>query len=140
MATEVLEDGAKYTIEWDDEVDGIVHTWTEFASGEAFREGCNQLLAAVQDRNASKMIVDTSNVKAHDDEDKQWLQTEWTPKTIEAGVEATAMVRSDSVISEMEMDELVEEMDDELPGGPDGAYEALITDDMAEARDWIASQ
>lgn len=140
MAREVHADGAKYRIEWDDDVDALIHTWTGFASGDAFREGCNELLAAVEDRNASKMIVDTSNVQAHDEEDKQWLQTEWTPKTIEAGVEATAMVRSDSVISEMEMDELMGEMSEDLPGPADGDYDALVTDDMAEATDWIASQ
>ncbi|SFR96471.1 hypothetical protein SAMN05216559_1609 [Halomicrobium zhouii] len=136
MAPEVHTEGEKYTIEWDDDIGTLIHTWTAFASGEAFREGCNDLLAAVEERNATKMIVDTSNVKAHDEADKQWLQTEWTPKTVEAGVQATAMVRSDSVISEMEMKEMSENMPDDADGGP----EALITDDMAEARDWMADQ
>ncbi|MCU4802552.1 hypothetical protein OB920_19490 [Halobacteria archaeon HArc-gm2] len=136
MAQEIVTDAAKYTIEWDDDVGAVIHTWTAFASGEAFREGSNELLAAIQERNATKLIIDTSAVKAHDKADKQWVQEEWTPKTVEAGVEATAMVRSDSVISEMEMKEMSENMPDDADGGP----EALITDDMAEARDWIASQ
>ncbi len=140
MAREVHAEGEKYRIEWDDDVGALVHTWTGFASGEAFRDGCHELLAAVEERDASKLIVDTSNVQAHDGDDKQWLQEEWTPKTIEAGVEATAMVRSDSVISEMEMDELMGEMSEDLPDPADGDYDALVTDDMAEARDWIAGQ
>lgn len=133
MPQQVYEDTANYTIEWDSDLGAVIHTWTGFTSGEEFRAGCEALLDAIKAKNASYLIVDTRNVKAHDDEDKQWLQEEWTPRMVDAGVEGSAQVHPDSVISKMEMENLAEDMDD-IP------FENFLTDSMDEARDWVASQ
>ena len=133
MPQQVHEETANYTIEWDGDLDAVIHTWTGFTAGEQFREGCNALLHAIEAKNASYLIVDTRNVKAHDDEDKQWLQEEWTPRMVEVGVEGSAQVHPDSVISKMEMENLAEEMDD-IP------FENFLTDSMDEAREWVATQ
>ncbi|WP_135827813.1 STAS/SEC14 domain-containing protein [Halorussus halobius] len=133
MPREVLEDTADYTIEWDDDIDAVVHTWTDFTTGEEFRAGANSLLDAIEDQNASKLLIDTQNVKAHEDEDKAWLAEEWTPRIIEAGVRHSAQVHPDSVISKMEMENLGEEMDD-VP------YDHFLTSDVEEAREWLADQ
>lgn len=136
MPREVYADTDLYTIEWDDEAEAIVHTWNEFASGEQFREGANELLSVVREEKPEKMLIDTRGIQAHDDEDQQWLQEEWTPKTIEAGVECSAMVHPDSVISEMDMDRMVEMME-EMEDVP---YDAKVTSDIEEARRWLAEQ
>jgi len=120
-----------YRIEWDDELDAVHYTWTEFASGETFREGANALLDYVRDRGAERVIVDTSGIEAHDDDDQRWLQEEWTPKLIDEGATTVAMVRNESVIAKMDMESFMAEMED-LP------YDAFMTDDMAEAREWVA--
>lgn len=133
MPRDVLDETANYTIEWDDDLDAVVHTWTGFTSGQAFRDGCNALLDAIEAENATKLLIDTSEVKAHDDEDKEWLAEEWTPRMVESGVECSAQILSGSAISKMEMENLTEEMDD-LP------YDHFITDDPAEAREWLAEQ
>jgi hypothetical protein len=133
MAREVHEDTATYTIEWDDDIEAVVHTWNSFSSGQQFRDGCEALLDAIKHYGASRMLVDTREIQAHDKDDQMWLQTEWTPRTIEAGIEATAMVHRDSVISEMELENMMDDMDN-VP------QEAKVTSDMDEARDWLAEQ
>ncbi|PSP80487.1 hypothetical protein BRC81_02005 [Halobacteriales archaeon QS_1_68_20] len=60
-----------YTVEWDDDLDAVLFTWEEFASGERFREGANDLLECFQDRDSSKMLVDTSGIRGHREEDTQ---------------------------------------------------------------------
>lgn len=129
----VLADEDHYTIEYDEEIDAVVHTWNMFASGETFREGANELLSVFENRDVSKMIVDTREVKAHDEADKQWLAEEWIPKMIDAGLEASVNLHRESVIAEMDVEETVDPVEDE-------PFENMLTDDMAEARAWIAEQ
>jgi len=133
MSRELYEETANYTIEWDDDVGAVVHTWTGFTTGEEFRDGAEALLDAIEAKDASKLLLDTQNVKAHEDEDKEWLAEEWTPRMIEAGVQHSAQVHPDSVISKMEMENLGEEMDD-IP------YDHFLTSDVEEARDWLADK
>lgn len=132
MPRDVHADTDHYTIEYDDELDAVIHTWTEFSSGQRYRDGANAVLEFVEDRGASKLIVDTSNVQAHQDEDKRWLREQWIPRLMDAGVTHSATVHADTVIAEMEMDELSEDA-----GEVDGA-EQIMTADMDEAREWIA--
>ena len=129
----VLVDADKYTIEADDEAGALLHIWTEYASGQEFRDGCNELLGVIEEENATKLVIDTSGIKAHTEEDKQWLQEEWMPKEIEAGVEYSVSVPSESSISKMEMEKFVDQTAD-LP------LTYVLAGDMAEAREWIAER
>jgi len=133
MAREVLIDEDKHTVEADDDIDALIHTWSGFSSGEEFRETCNDLLDVIRERDENKLIVDTSGIKAHDEADKQWLQEEWIPKEIEAGIEYSVSVTADSVISQTEMEEFVDQTSD-LP------LTYVLAGDMDEAREWIANQ
>mgnify|MGYP000557281837 CR=1 FL=1 len=133
MPQQVVEETALYTMEWDDDLRCVVFTWNDFASGSRFRRGCNALLDEFQRRDTSKAIVDTSSVEAHDESDQAWLQEEWMPEMIDAGAEYVVTITAESVIAEMDMDELLAGLE-HLP------YEAHMTSSMADARDWIASQ
>ncbi|WP_436925442.1 hypothetical protein [Halosimplex amylolyticum] len=133
MAPQTVVDTETHTIEVDDDIGAVIHTWDQFAAGEAFRDGCYDLLDVIRQHDISKQIVDTSGIRAHDDADKEWLQEEWIPETIEEGIEYSVTVTSDSVISEMEMEEFVDQAQD-LP------FTYVLAGDMDEAREWIAEQ
>jgi len=133
MPRQVAADTEKYTIEIDDDIDAIVHTWDEFAAGQEFRDGCNELLDVIRRNDKSKLLVDTSGIQAHDEADKKWLQEEWIPNQIDAGIEYSVSVTADSVISEMEMEEFVDQTQD-LP------YTYVLAGNMSEAREWLDEQ
>lgn len=133
MASEVIVDDDKHTIEADDEIDALIHTWTGFSAGQEFRDRCNELLEVIEARDESKLLIDTSGIKAHDEADKQWLQEEWIPKEIEAGIEYSVSVTTDSVISQTEMEEFVDQTSD-LP------LTYVMASNRSEAREWIAEQ
>lgn len=133
MPREVLDRTEIYTVEWDGDIEAVVHTWEDFTSGAEYRDGCEAILDAIEARNASKLLVDTSGIQAHNDEDRQWLQTEWIPRAMDAGVEHSATVHRDSVISEMEIESMMEDMED-FPLDP------LVTSDLGEARQWLAEK
>ncbi|QLH78110.1 hypothetical protein HZS55_12700 [Halosimplex rubrum] len=133
MAAKTIDDGENYTIEWDDEIGAVVFTWDTYVSGAAFREGCEALLDAIERRDAAKVLTDTRGVSAHDAEDQQWMQTDWMPRAHETGLEYSATVHSDSVISEMDVENM-------LDGMEGGTAEPFLTSDMAEAREWLAAR
>ncbi|WP_436908195.1 hypothetical protein [Halosimplex marinum] len=133
MPTQTAVDAEKYTIEIDEDIDAILFTWDEFAAGQEFRDGCNELLEVIRRNDKSKALIDTSGIRAHDDEDKRWLQEEWIPREIEAGIEYSVSVHSDSVISEMEMEEFVDQTQD-LP------FTYVMAGDRQEAREWLDEQ
>lgn len=133
MPREVHADTDSYTVEYDPEIDAVVHTWTAFTSGQAFRDGANELLEVFRERDTGKLLVDTSGIQAHDDEDEAWLEEEWIPKMLDAGMTHAAHVYPDSVISEMDMEEFEESIAD-LP------YDVVFTADLGEAREWTAKQ
>jgi hypothetical protein len=133
MPRQVAADTEKYTIEIDEDIDAILHTWDAFAAGQEFRDGCNELLDVIRRNDKSKLLVDTSGIQAHDEADKEWLQEEWIPKEIEAGIEYSVTVTGDSVISEMEMEEFVDQAQD-LP------FTYVMAGDRDEAREWLDEQ
>lgn len=130
MSTSILEAGEAYRMEWDESIGAVVYEWTEFASGEEFRAGANTILEYFRANDVSKLIVDTSGISAHDDDDQDWLEDEWTPAMIDAGMEYNCVVFPESAIAQMDRGRMEERLED-LP------YEALWTDSMEEARRWM---
>lgn len=114
-------------------MDAVVHTWDDFAAGASFRRGCEALLSVVEARGARKTPIDASRIRSHDVGDQRWLREEWVPRTIEAGVEYTAVVHGDSAVAEMDTGGLLAELDD-----LDDT--TRMTTDRAAARAWLADR
>jgi len=133
MPRQVAADTEQYTIEIDEDIDAILHTWDAFAAGQEFRDGCHELLDVIERNDKSKLLVDTSGIQAHDDADKEWLEEEWIPETIEAGIDYSVSVTGDSVISEMEMEEFVDQTQ-HLD------YTFVMAGSTDEAREWLDEQ
>lgn len=131
MRAELEREADSYTIEWDGDIGAVIHTWTAFTTGQRFRDGCTELLEVIRTRDASKVLIDTRGIQAHDEADKQWLVSEWIPMVIRAGVEYTATVHPDSVIAAMEMEDVAADVAD-VEGNQ------LVTGDHDEARRWLA--
>jgi hypothetical protein len=123
-----------YSMEMDDKVDAILFRWKKFASGQEFREGMNSLLEYARSKNVSKFIADTSGIKAHREEDEEWLEKEWIPKATDAGLHYCAAVPPESTIAEMDMEGFIATRLD------DHDYVLKMTSSMEEAREWIAEK
>jgi len=133
MPVQIERETDAYTIEWDDEIPAVVHTWNEFVSGQAFRDGCAEILEVIEKHNATKMLVDTSGIQAHDQEDKEWLQNEWIPRTMDAGIEASVTVPQDSVIAKMDLENFMNEVEEY-------DYKSTMVESVPEAREWLSNQ
>jgi uncharacterized protein YqcC (DUF446 family) len=133
MSAQIERETDVYRIEWDDEIPAVVHTWKEFVNGQAFRDGCAEILDVIEKRSARKMLVDTSGIQVHDDEDEEWLQDEWIPRTMEAGIEASATVPQDSVIAKMDLEKFMNEVEEY-------DYKSTMVESVSEAREWLSNK
>lgn len=129
----IRKDSKAYSIRWDDEISAVVFRWNEPASGEQFREGATDLLEFIRAEDATKLIVDTSGIPAHQSEDKEWLSERWVPQIVEAGIEYAATVHRDSVIAGMDIENLHTRID-----GHD--HTVMTSTSLQEARDWIGDK
>jgi hypothetical protein len=120
-------------VEWDDDLGAAVLRWTEFTTGEKFREGCLKQIDCLEDHGAHKMLTDTSSQETINEEDQAWTLEEWAPKADKAGLEYLAIVYPESIVGEMAVDQVLEQINDE-----EDTITRNIFDDVEEAREWLA--
>lgn len=135
MSVETLEDGDAYTIEYDDDIGGIVHRWDRFVQDETFREGSETMLSAIEDHSVSKLLIDSRELNVVSDEDTEWLFSDLVPRLADAGIRYTVTVYEESTIAKMNMDKIAENAEESNEVG-----ESHMTTDLDDARSWLKSQ
>ena len=133
MSTNVEPETDVRSIEYDSGLDTVVFTWNRYVTGERFRTALTDALAVIEREGATGFIADAREFTAHSDDQLEWLQREFTPRMIEAGIERSVQIHPESVIAEMEAQETVERADAALPEGV--AFE--MTTSMDRAREFV---
>ncbi|WP_207436280.1 STAS/SEC14 domain-containing protein [Sabulibacter ruber] len=64
----------------------VVATYDGFLKHPEFREIAETSLALIQQSGYSKILVDTRQTRVIQQESQQWINQEWFPKAIKAGV------------------------------------------------------
>ena len=133
MSTNVKPETDVRSIEYDSGLDTVVFTWNRHVTDERFRTALTDALAVIEREGATGFIVDAREFTAHTDDQLEWLQREFTPRMIEAGIERSVQIHPESVIAEMEAEKTVERADAALPEGV--AFE--LTTSMDRAREFV---
>jgi len=135
MPVEVLEKNDVFTAKWDPELGIPIFKWNGFVAGEEFRENARRWEEIMVEHGVAEYIVDTSEITAHDDADKQWLAETWVPDLIEHGIRRGAGVYAESTIASMEMEAVEKNMSAIHP-----EYEFRVFPTEEEAKAWLAEQ
>jgi hypothetical protein len=117
------------TIEWDESIEAVIMNWTDFAEGEDYREGLNEGLELVNRHNSENWLADLRDMKAVAEEDQEWTQEEWHPRAFESPLTKMAIVQPESVVAEMSVEDLVQEIGEEIT--------MQVFDNRSEARAWL---
>lgn len=120
------------TIEWDASINAVVMDWHQFAKGDDYREGLNEGLELVEEKSAENWLADLRDLGTLTDDDQQWTHEEWHPRAFETPLTNLAIVQPESVVANMSVEDLVQEVDDNLT--------SHVFDDRSEARSWLRSQ
>lgn len=120
------------TIEWDDSIEAVIMNWTDFAKGDDYREGLNEGLELVEQHTAVNWLADLREMGTVTNEDQQWTRDEWHPRAFDTSMENMAIIQPESVVAEMSVDELVQEIGEQITMN--------IFDNREDARAWIGEQ
>lgn len=119
-----------YSVAYDPDTDAVEFVWERTVERPVFRRGSTDLLEFAESVGASGLVVDTREFPEHSTVDRRWLAEAWIPRLAETEIERVAVVHSGSTLQTMDA-EALEEATSHLPG------ETLLTDSVAEGREWV---
>jgi hypothetical protein len=64
----------------------VLATFEGFLKSPEFKQIAEHSLVLVQETGFSKILVDTSRIKIIQQENQQWVNEEWFPRAVKAGV------------------------------------------------------
>ena len=117
-------------VKWDAPSQSAHIEWQGWARPAEFRSANDALVEAIKAHRGSRLLGDTSKIKAIQQSDQDWVNGDWFPRVLAAGATRMALVIPASGLAKMNIDDMVSRVADQL----DVAYFATID----EARSWLA--
>ncbi|PJF32355.1 MAG: hypothetical protein CUN51_01620 [Candidatus Thermofonsia Clade 1 bacterium] len=108
MSTITIIDNQYVTL-WFHEDTGIVHhVYRHGIGGDYLKEALMRGTDYLIERKAFKWLSDNRDIEGVTDEESQWIDTVWLPRTMEAGWKYWALVVPESVMGRMNMIQFIE--------------------------------
>lgn len=117
-------------VTWDPAI-GVAHIeWQGWANPTEFAAANDAIITALKRNRGTKSLGDCRNMKVIQQSDQDWVNREWFPKAIAAGLTRMALVVAKSGLAQM----IVEDLVSRVPGTKlDVGYFATIE----EATTWL---
>jgi hypothetical protein len=106
--------------------------WVGFATSAQFRESCETVLASMQAKKISRVVMDGGKAKLAAPADQEWFNTNWIPRAIGAGYRTCAVVVPKDLFGQMSTKQVVSQVDKDK-------ITTFMFDDTSEAKAWIAT-
>ncbi len=116
------------SIVYDEEHNCILQTIHNFLNSEELKRFQTRLIRFCDNKNASKIIADTTNLKAVRSDDMSWLSTEVLPALSNCGVRHFAIVMPENPFGEMAVRMFIEAASE---------IHMKVFNDLSLARQWI---
>ena len=117
-------------VKWDAASQAAHMEWQGWAKPAEFRAANDALVQAIVDHHGSKVLGDSRQIKVIQKTDQDWVNRDWFPRILAAGLTRMALIRPTSGLAKMNIDDMVGRVADRL----DVAYFATLED----ARKWLA--
>ena len=92
-------DSPHLTIHWDPDASCVHLEWKGFVHGEKGRTGLNMGLDFFKTKSTNRWLADTRQLRVVPEEDLKWINEDWFPRAIAAGVRRMALVVPESVLA-----------------------------------------
>ena len=132
---EVLFRSGGVEIAWNAEIESVEYVPERGLELEEAKVALNKAIQFLKDRKAYKILVD---VRAHDrfgPEEGAWVEREWVPRAVEAGMKVIALVLPKALIAAMEIDKTAGRIDPTATG-----HKRRMFESSESARDWLAKE
>jgi hypothetical protein len=117
-------------VKWDATSQAAHMEWQGWASPTEFKAANDALVQAITEHHSTKVLGDSRQIKVIQKTDQEWVNRDWFPRILGAGLTRMALVLPKSGLAKMNIDDLVSRVADRL----DVAYFATLDD----AREWLA--
>ena len=120
-------------VSWDGDLPGVVMIWKGYATSKEFRAGNENVLDMVSTRTAMKLLGDVTDFKLIGGEDQRWLNDNWIPRAIGAGLRHVALVSPTYYFNQVAVDTVSQRVDP-------SRLNVRQFGDWQQARNWLAAQ
>ena len=133
----VLTSKKKFEIRLNNDSNSIELEYKDIIAVKDFRKILGKVYDYSVEHHTTKNLVDMRKMGMIPPEAQKWIETEWFPKMIQAGVLTYGMVVAQSAAAQASTDDLTDKIDDQREAGgvKNGFFGTL-----EEARNWIANQ
>lgn len=130
MATQTIIDNKYVTLQYHDHLGIVHHVYKPNIGGDYLKEALNTGTELLRKHRATKWLSDNRAIEGHSEKETEWVNTEWLPKTINAGWKYWALVVPQNVMGQMNMNEFVQSF-------YDMGVRIMVFTDPNEAMDWL---
>jgi hypothetical protein len=118
-------------VKWDAAAQAAHMEWQGWALPTEFRAANDALVQAITEHHGTKVLGDSRQIKVIQKGDQEWVNRDWFPRILAAGLTRMALVLPESGLAKMNIDDMVSRVADRL----DVAYFATLDN----ARKWLAT-
>lgn len=118
---------------WDDAAACVVLQVRGYIEGEELRRALDSVVRLTAEKRSRALVSDTHNMKAITQEDQLWMDEDWRPRMMAAGLRYNAVVMPTSAIAKMSLAAIVKRV-------PAGEIEFAYFSTLEEAKAWISSR
>lgn len=126
----IIYDERWITVRWDE---SLKASWAEakaYAEGEEFRAGYNAILELCRQKRNNRYLADARNLAPISQADQRWLNEEWFPQILAAGVRSMAIVMPKSAVARLSARQILSNINDIT-------FVTNHFDDLEAARAWL---
>lgn len=117
-------------ISWDDSCAAVRMEWKSYVEGEPARQGLDIGLDLLQEKRTSRWLADVRLLGPVRQIDQDWVNHDWFPRAITAGLRFMATVSPKSAIARMSVKRMMNKVNE---------VDVLHSffDDLEQARQWL---
>jgi hypothetical protein len=117
-------------VSWDETAQCVICEGVGFNKEEKVKAGLNSVLELLKQKKATRMLTDMKQVAPFGKEIENWIEQEWLPQMIAAGLKRQAFVMPQSAVTRMILDKTVQNT-------PSSGREMAFFDSQEAAKEWL---
>lgn len=120
-------------VSWDEATKCIINEGIGFNRDEKIKAKLNSVLALLKEKKATRLLIDMRQVAPFGKEIQTWIEEDWVPRMIAAGLKTQAFVTPNSLITRMIMDKSAQKP-------PRPGLETAYFESPEAAKEWLNSR
>lgn len=120
-------------IYWDDAIRTVGAEWLSYAEKDDFREALDTGYKLFIQKKSSRWLADTRYMGPMAREDQEWLNNDWFPRMVKAGMRRMAVMVPHKVVTQMTVRRVLSKVGHK-------EFTLAYFDDLEDARNWLGSK